>query len=63
MLFAYITIAATTGMRPTEMRNLNWGDVLRYRDGLTRRLGDRDIRLRARGKGKFREFIFIVYII
>lgn len=57
VLFAYITIAATTGMRPTEMRNLNWGDVLRYRDGLTKRVGDRDIRIRARGKGKFREFI------
>ena len=57
LLFAYITIAATTGMRPTEMRNLNWGDVLHYRDGLTKRVSERDIRIQARGKGKFREFI------
>jgi integrase len=57
ILFAYITIACCTGMRPTELKNLNWGDLLRYREGLNKRLGDRDIRIRARGKGKFREFI------
>jgi len=61
ILYAYITIACCTGMRPTELRNLNWGDLLGYRDGLTKRLGDRDIRIRARGKGKFREFIPLEY--
>ncbi|MCD2316688.1 site-specific integrase [Sphingomonas sp. IC-11] len=57
ILFAYVTIACCTGMRPTELKNLNWGDLLGYREGLTKRLGDRDIRIRARGKGKAREFI------
>lgn len=61
ILFAYITIAICTGMRPTELKNLNWGDLLGYREGLTKRLGDRDIRIRARGKGKSREFIPLEY--
>jgi site-specific recombinase XerD len=34
------------------MRNLNWGDVLGYRAGRGKPLKDRDLRLRARGKGK-----------
>lgn len=34
-LHAYIEIAAGTGMRPTEMKNLNWGDVLGFRDGMS----------------------------
>lgn len=57
ILYAFITIAIATGMRPTEMRNLNWGDLIGYREGYYLRLGDRDIRIRARGKGKSREFI------
>ena len=57
ILYAYVTIAANTGMRPTELRNLNWGDVLQYRDSVEMPLGERDIRIRARGKGKAREFI------
>lgn len=61
ILFAYITIACCTGMRPTELRNLNWGDLLGYREGFHDRLGDRDIRIRARGKGKSREFIPLEY--
>lgn len=28
VLHAYIQIATFTGMRPTEMKNLNWGDVI-----------------------------------
>lgn len=57
ILHAYITIAAFTGMRPTELRNLNWGDVRGYRSGRHLPIGKRDIRIRARGKGKHREFI------
>lgn len=57
ILHAYIMIAAFTGMRPTEMRNLNWGDVLGYRGGRERPLSERDIRLRVRGKGKSRTFV------
>ena len=57
ILYAFVTIAANTGMRPTELRNLNWGDVLQYRDSVEMPLGKRDIRIRARGKGKAREFV------
>lgn len=57
ILYAYVLIAANSGMRPTELKNLNWGDVLGYRDSLGKPIGERDIRLRARGKGKAREFV------
>lgn len=57
ILYAYVTIAANTGMRPTELKNLNWGDVLHYRDSVDKPQGERDIRIRARGKGKAREFV------
>ena len=50
-------IGAYSGMRPTEMKNLNWGDVLGYRAGRKKALNDRDIRLRVRGKAKSREFV------
>lgn len=51
-LHAYIEIAANTGMRPTEMKNLNWGDVLGFREIKDKPIGEMDIRLRVRGKGK-----------
>lgn len=51
-LHCYIQIAALTGMRPTETRNLNWGDVLGYREARKKPTGERDFRLRVRGKGK-----------
>lgn len=57
VLYAYVTIAANTGMRPTELLNLNWSDVLGYRENADIPIGKRDIRIRARGKGKSREFI------
>ncbi|MDY8110770.1 site-specific integrase [Fulvimarina sp. 2208YS6-2-32] len=51
-LHCYIEISALTGMRPTESKNLNWGDVLGYRDARKKPIGERDIRVRVRGKGK-----------
>lgn len=57
ILYAYVSIAVNTGMRPTELKNLNWGDVLWYRENRRRPLAERDIRIRARGKGKSREFV------
>lgn len=57
ILHAYMMIAAFTGCRPTEMKGLNWGDVLGYRDGREKPFAERDIRVRVRGKGKFRTFI------
>ena len=49
ILYAYVAIAANTGMRPTELKNLNWGDVLGYRNSIGLSIGERDIRIRARG--------------
>lgn len=44
-------------MRPTEMKNLCCGDVLQYRAGRKKPIGERDITIRVRGKGKSREFV------
>src|SRR5690606_13191544 len=57
ILYCYIKIAAFSGMRPTELKNLNWGDILGYRANREKPLGQRDIRIRARGKAKSRTFI------
>jgi integrase len=57
ILHCWVTIAAFSGMRPTEMKNLNWGDVLGYRGGRDQLIGSRDVRLRVRGKGKSRVFV------
>lgn len=53
----YVNIAAMTGMRPTELRNLKWADVLGYSEGMGKKLKDRDIRIRCQGKGKHRTFV------
>ncbi len=56
ILYCYIQIAAFSGMRPTEIKNLNWGDVLGFREVRELPIGDQDIRIRCRGKGKSRTF-------
>lgn len=57
VLHNYVDLAITTGMRPTELRNLDWCDVLDYEAGNSKKVKDRDIRFRTRGKGKSRVFI------
>ena len=57
VLHAQMMIGAFSGMRPTEMKNLNWGDVLAYREGRKLPIGKRDIRLRVHGKAKSRTFV------
>lgn len=52
LLHAYVMIGAFSGLRPTEMYNLTWGDVLGYRVGRHKPVDARDIRLQVRGKGK-----------
>ncbi len=52
VLHAYVMIGAFSGLRPTEMYNLTWGDVLGYRAGRGKGVDERDIRLQVRGKGK-----------
>jgi integrase len=59
-LHNYVQLAAMTGMRPTELRNLTWADVLDYEEGRNKRYVDRDIRIRARGKAKHRVFIPLI---
>jgi integrase len=52
-LDCYINIAVFTGMRPTELKNLNWGDILRFRETVGKSLGERlesDVVIRASGK-------------
>lgn len=51
-LHAYIEIAAGTGMRPTEMKNLNWGNVIGFRSVREKALEEQDVRLQVQGKGK-----------
>ena len=57
MLYAYVVIAAHTGMRPPELKAMNWGDVLGYKASQGTKVGERDVELRARGKGKQRTFV------
>jgi integrase len=57
VLHNYVDLAITTGMRPTELRNLDWADVLDYEASKSKKVRDRDIRFRTRGKGKSRVFI------
>lgn len=52
LLHAYVMIGAFSGLRPTEMYNLTWGDVLGYRAGRGKPVDERDIRLQVRGKGR-----------
>ncbi|KQO64090.1 integrase [Methylobacterium sp. Leaf87] len=52
LMHAYVMIGAFSGLRPTEMYNLTWGDVLGYRAGRHKPVDQRDIRLQVRGKGK-----------
>jgi integrase len=51
-LHSYIEIGAGTGMRPTEMKNLNWGNIVGFRSMRHKTIGDRDVRLQVQGKGK-----------
>lgn len=51
-LHSYIEIGAGTGMRPTEMKNLNWGNIIGFRTVRRKKIGDRDVRLQVQGKGK-----------
>jgi len=51
-LHAYIEIGAGTGMRPTEMKNLNWGNIVGFRATRDAPVRDRDVRFQVQGKGK-----------
>lgn len=51
-LHAYIEFMASSGLRPTEAKNLKWSNILRYRDTKDLPLFQQDARLQVHGKSK-----------
>ncbi len=51
-LYCYIEIMAHSGMRPTEAKNLTWANIIGFRDCKDKPVGQRDVQLQVRGKGK-----------
>lgn len=56
-LHAYCMIAGFTGLRPTELKNLDWGDVQARRFDIKGGTKTDAIVLQVRGKGKSREMV------
>jgi len=51
-LHALIMIGASTGMRPTEMKNLNWRSMIGFRETRLKPTPEQDFRVQVHGKGK-----------
>ena len=51
-LHAYIEFMASSGLRPTEAKNLKWSNILRYRETKDLALFQQDARLQVHGKSK-----------
>lgn len=51
-LHAYIELMANSGLRPTEAKNLTWGDISLFRETRHLPLYKQDARLAVHGKGK-----------
>lgn len=52
VLFSFISIAVDTGMRPTELYNLNWAHIVGFQQERHKPIAERRIRIDAYGKGK-----------
>ncbi|MEJ5080592.1 tyrosine-type recombinase/integrase [Ochrobactrum sp. MYb379] len=52
-LHSYMEIAAGSGLRPTEMKNLNWGHVVGFKEVRSKALEEQDVRLQVQGKSKY----------
>ena len=52
VLLCFINIALATGMRPTELHNLNWGHIIGFAEDRKKPLAERRIRIEAHGKGR-----------
>jgi integrase len=50
-LYAFISVACDTGMRPTELYNLNWAHIVGFESERRKPLGKRRVRIDAYGKG------------
>lgn len=57
ILFCYINLAAYSGMRPTELKNLNWGDIQSYIPISEVPANRPPISISVRGKNLARTFI------
>lgn len=51
-LYCYIEIMAHSGMRPTEAKNLTWANIIGFSECKNKPIGEQDVRLQVRGKGK-----------
>ena len=51
VLYCFIDIAVHTGMRPTELHNLNWANIVGFADERVKSMDQRRIRIEAYGKG------------
>ncbi|ANM18229.1 integrase family protein [Rhizobium sp. N541] len=51
-LYCYIEIMAHSGMRPTEAKNLTWTNIVGFRETRIKPIGQQDVKLQVRGKGK-----------
>ena len=51
VLYCFIDIAVHTGMRPTELHNLNWANIVGFGDEREKSIEQRRIRIQAYGKG------------
>lgn len=57
LFYAYIHLIALTGVRPTEIKNMKWGDVIGFKLDEKGKPVTTDVTLRVHGKGKSRELI------
>jgi integrase len=52
VLYCFIGIALETGMRPTELFNLDWGHIVGFKEERAKPISQQRIRILAYGKGK-----------
>lgn len=57
LFFPYVSFIALSGMRPTEVKNMKWGDVIGLEIDKDGNPQETDIHLRVYGKGRSRELI------
>ena len=52
VLYSFINIALATGMRPTELHNLDWGHIVGFKEERKKPIAKQRIRIAAYGKGR-----------
>ncbi len=51
-LYSYVEILAHSGMRVSDGKNLKWANILGFRECRTKPIGQQDVRLQLRSKGR-----------